>query len=53
LKIIIVAIKKEAGHMRFNPAPETLLEAGDILLAIGHKDQLAQLETLANPRAVG
>jgi voltage-gated potassium channel len=49
LKIIIVAIKKSAGHMLFNPAPDTLLEAGDILLAIGHKDQLQQLETLANP----
>jgi voltage-gated potassium channel len=49
LKIIIVAIKKGAGHMLFNPAPETLLEAGDILLAIGHKEQLKQLESLANP----
>lgn len=49
LKIIIVAIKKSAGHMLFNPAPDTLLEAGDILLAIGHKEQLKQLEILANP----
>src|SRR5439155_1803384 len=37
LKLIIVAIKKSAGHMVFNPDPETPLEAGDILLAIGHK----------------
>ena len=49
LKIIIVAIKKSTGHMLFNPASSTLLEAGDILLAIGHKEQLKQLETVANP----
>jgi voltage-gated potassium channel len=50
LKIIIVAIKKSAGHMQFNPAPETILEPGDTLVAIGHKDQLTQLERLADPR---
>jgi voltage-gated potassium channel len=49
LKIIIVAIKKKEGHMQFNPAPETVLEADDILVAIGHKEHLAQLEALANP----
>jgi voltage-gated potassium channel len=49
LKVIIVAIKKKGGHMHFNPAPETVLEPGDTLVAIGHKDQLVQLERLANP----
>ncbi len=49
LKIIIVAIKKSAGNMIFNPVPETVLEQGDILLAIGHKDHLARLEEMANP----
>jgi voltage-gated potassium channel len=48
LKIIIVAIKKTAGHMIFNPAPQTVIEAGDILVAIGHRDQLDQLAQLAN-----
>jgi voltage-gated potassium channel len=49
LKVIIVAIKKAGGHMNYNPAPETVLEPGDTLVAIGHKEQLGQLETLANP----
>jgi voltage-gated potassium channel len=49
LKIIIVAIKKKGGHMQFNPAPEMVLEPGDTLVAIGHKEQLTQLERLANP----
>lgn len=48
-KIIIVAIKKGGGQMNFNPPPETVLEPGDTLVAIGHRDQLAQLERLANP----
>jgi voltage-gated potassium channel len=47
LKIIIVAIKKAPGHMIFNPAPETLIEAGDILVAIGHREHLDQLDKLA------
>src|SRR5262249_13756786 len=48
LKIIVVAIKKRGGKMVFNPAPETALEAGDILVAIGRRDHLDQLEALAN-----
>jgi voltage-gated potassium channel len=34
-----------------NPEPETLLEAGDILVAIGSQEQLTRLETLTNPPA--
>ena len=49
LKVIIVAIKKKEGKMLFNPASETVLEPGDTLVAIGHRDQLVQLEKLANP----
>jgi len=49
LKIIIVAIKKKEGRMLFNPAPENVLEQGDTLVAIGHREQLSQLEKLANP----
>jgi len=37
--------------MLFNPAPESVLDAGDILVAIGHKDHLKQLDLLANPVA--
>lgn len=50
LKVIIVAIKKKGGHMLFNPPPETVLEPGDTLVAIGHREQLSQLELLANPK---
>ena len=52
LRIIIVAIKKKEGEMVFNPDPELVLHAGDILVAIGHKEHLRQLDELANPREV-
>jgi voltage-gated potassium channel len=48
LKIIIVAIKKAPGKMLFNPPPEAVIDAGDILVAIGHRDQLDQLDKLAS-----
>jgi len=47
LGIIIVAIKKPDGRMVFNPAPEVPMEVGDLLITLGHRDQLDRLETLA------
>jgi voltage-gated potassium channel len=49
LKIIVVAIKKKGGQMLFNPASESILEPGDTLVSMGHKEYLTQLERLANP----
>jgi voltage-gated potassium channel len=47
LGVIIVAIKKASGKMVFNPASEVTLEAGDILIAIGDRQHLDQLDLLA------
>jgi len=47
LGLIIVAIKKAAGKMIFNPPGEAILEAGDILIVLGRREQLDQLENLA------
>ncbi|MSQ93637.1 MAG: potassium channel protein [Gemmataceae bacterium] len=49
-QVVIVAIKKKAGHMQFNPASETVLDAGDILVAMGSRDHLSALSKLAGPR---
>jgi voltage-gated potassium channel len=46
-QVIIVAIKKTAGNMLFNPPAETVLEVGDILVAIGSRDHLGNLDALA------
>jgi S1-C subfamily serine protease len=45
LKVIVVAIKQAAGDMIFNPAPETAIEVGDTVLAIGNPLGLEQTLT--------
>jgi voltage-gated potassium channel len=47
LGIILVAIKKPNGRMIFNPEPATVLEAQDLLISLGHRQQLDRLERLA------
>jgi voltage-gated potassium channel len=47
LGIILVAIKKPGGRMIFNPEPATILEARDLLISLGHRQQLDRLEQLA------
>jgi voltage-gated potassium channel len=43
LRLIVVGIKKGSGAMLFNPAPEARIEAGDILVILGHRQDLDQL----------
>lgn len=45
--VIIVAIKRAAGHMEFNPEPDSVIGGGDQLVALGHPDQLKALEAAA------
>ena len=45
--VIVVAIKRAAGHMEFNPAPEAIIGANDQLVVLGHPDQLKALEAAA------
>jgi voltage-gated potassium channel len=47
LGIIIVAIKKAGGQMVFNPDSEVRLEGGDLLITLGHPQQLERLEQMA------
>lgn len=47
LGIIIVAIKREGGDMRFNPTFKTSIKAGDVLIALGEKIKLKVLEDMA------
>ena len=51
LGIIIVAVKKPDGKMVFNPAPELVIEPRDLLITLGHRQQLDRLEVMAG--AVG
>ncbi len=49
LGVIVLAIKR-AGAMRFNPAPEDSIEAGDYLIAMGDPSSLRRLEQTAAAR---
>jgi voltage-gated potassium channel len=51
LGIIIVAIKRDDGRMLFNPDPETELGIGDVLIALGHRQQLDELEKMSGVRS--
>jgi voltage-gated potassium channel len=44
--VIVLAIKRGQG-MRFNPAPDDRIEAGDVLIAMGEPAQLRQVEQMA------
>ncbi len=49
--VIVLAIKGEDSQMRFNPAPDSAIHAGDHLIAMGHPDGLRQLEHSATEPA--
>jgi voltage-gated potassium channel len=48
LGIMVVGIKKTGKDVFLNPAPDTKIEAGDILIVIGEKEKLEKLERLTS-----
>jgi len=44
--VIIVAIKKMAGNMIFNPMPSETLESGDVMVVIGKKEDLKRMNAV-------
>jgi len=42
--LIVVSVKKSNGKMAFNPSGNTLLDAGDILIALGEVEMLERLK---------
>lgn len=47
--LIIIAVKKSDGTMRFNPSFETVIEGGDTVIAVGQERNLHELEKILNP----
>ena len=45
--VIIVAIRKKGGEMRFNPPGDAVLEGGDLLITLGPRERLDRLEEQA------
>ena len=44
--VIIVAIKKMSGDMIFNPLPSQNLEAGDVIVVIGKREDLKRMNAV-------
>ena len=44
--VIVLAIRKAAGEMMFNPPAATPVDAGDVLIVMGRTDSLRTLENL-------
>lgn len=47
LDIVIVSIRRNDGQTHFNPSGESLIEAGDMLIAIGSAESLMKLIAMA------
>ncbi|HKC64100.1 MAG TPA: NAD-binding protein, partial [Pyrinomonadaceae bacterium] len=47
LDVVIVAMRRKSGDMIFNPSGDAIIEAGDLLIAIGKAESLAELNELA------
>lgn len=42
--VIVLAVRRQSGTMLFNPQADVRLEAGDVLIAMGERQKLKQLE---------
>jgi len=51
LDVIVLAVRKAAGEMLFNPPPEMAIAAGDHLIVMGATDRLQKLEQLVTGTA--
>lgn len=47
LDIVVVSIRRSDGRIIFNPSGETVIEANDMLIAIGNSEALIKLNALA------
>lgn len=46
MDVIIVAVRKRDGEMKFNPSSKTRIEAGDILISLGKNEDLEKLRKI-------
>ena len=42
--MIVLAVRRDNGAMQFNPQAHVRIEAGDVLIAMGERQKLKQLE---------
>jgi len=51
LEIVIVSIRRGSGELIFNPSGESIIEGGDMLIAIGRAESLMKLSLLTKATA--
>ena len=44
--VIVLAVSRQSGAMQFNPQAQVRLESGDVLIAMGERQKLKQLENV-------
>lgn len=49
--VVVISIKCPSGEMIFSPQGSTVIEAGSVIVAIGHREQLKHLEDIASGKA--
>ena len=50
---MIVAIRRGSGAFVATPGPDEVLDAGDVLIGVGSKDEIRRLEQLFAPMGAG
>jgi voltage-gated potassium channel len=48
---VIVALRRQGGQLEAQPSPQTVIGAGDMLVALGSPDALERLESIFQPEA--
>jgi voltage-gated potassium channel len=46
---VIVALRRSSGELQAQPSPQTLVDAGDMLVALGSPEELERLERVFQP----
>jgi voltage-gated potassium channel len=49
---VIVAMRRQGGRLEAQPAPQTVIGAGDVLVALGQPNALERLEGLFQPEGI-
>jgi voltage-gated potassium channel len=48
---VVVALRRIGGQLEAQPAPQTVISAGDMLVALGQREALDRLEAIFQPQA--
>jgi voltage-gated potassium channel len=53
MDVIIIAVQKKGGEMKFNPSSQTQIEAGDTLIALGESEDISRLARILSGETDG